>query len=119
MANRDKLRQLTVGAKKNFRKEIVKYDGEDFELRQPSVADRDELMEQCQGEDGKLRMTEFITWTLINNCYVPGTDERVFGKGDYEALKSQPTGGFVDELGNAAVRVMNVQEEEVKNSEDG
>ena len=108
----DDLRALTVGAKKNFRTEKVDIEGAEFEVRQPSVKARDALMEKCTDKEGKLKMSEFLSWGIILNTYKPGTDEKVFSDADYKSIIEQPAGGWVDKLGNTAARLLNVQEDE-------
>lgn len=120
MANqkRDALREVTIGSNKNFKKEIVEVNGKELEVRQPSVADRDKLIERCKpaGSDD-ISWTDFMIWNVILNTYVPGTNERVFEDGDYESLRNQPTNSFLDEIANVANRLAGAENDSVKKPE--
>lgn len=111
---RDKIRGALMGATPVFRSEVVNYNGVDVELRQPSVAVRRDLYRKCQDENGKVDFLDFLTWSVIYNAYVPETNERVFIPEDYEVLVAKPTGGFLDEFGEVASRLMNLEETEEK-----
>lgn len=108
MSTRDNIRKATVGAKKEFRKELTEWDGLEVEVRQPSVLSRRELLNACSDEEGNVDGQELMIWALIQNTYVPGTDEKVFDRADYDSIVNQPTGGFVDHFGKVALEVMNV-----------
>lgn len=127
MSLRDQLRGATVGKKPEFRHEIVKVGDHEFEVRQPSVATRSKMIKKCNVKVGgsmddaveKLDYSALQVWSVIYCTFVPGTDERVFEDGDFNHLQNQPAGGFVDELGQAAMKLMNVDpEEDAKNSDD-
>lgn len=105
MSVRDKLRSKTVGAAKNFRKQIETVDGEDFEVRQLSVRDRMDVYNKAT-KNSVLDPLQFQIWAVISTVFVPGTDERVFEDTDYESLVKQPTGSFVDKLSEVAVSML-------------
>jgi hypothetical protein len=104
---RDKLRAKTVGSKKTFRSKIVEFDGVDFEIREPTVADAHEILRKGY-PDGKIEKGvlpntgELHVWALILCTYVPGTEEKVYEVGDLESLKAAPASSFVTTLGSAA-----------------
>jgi hypothetical protein len=108
MSARDKLRSKTVGAKKNFRSEIVTVDGEEVEVRQLSVRDRLDVYNRST-KNGTLDPLQFQIWAVIATVYVPGTKERLFEDADYDSLIDQPTGSFVDKLSEAAVNMLSVE----------
>ena len=115
--NRDTLRQATLGAKKHFRKEIVEFNGQEFEIRQPTIKSRSELRAKCTTvtKDGVSFDTfEFLVWSVIQNTYVPNTDERVFDDTDYNVLVENPTGGFMDKFSEIASKLLNVDTETKK-----
>jgi hypothetical protein len=106
MSKRDALRSKTVGAKKNFRTQIVTVDGEPVEVRQLSVRDRLDVYNRST-KNGQLDPLQFQIWSVIATCYVPETNEKLFEDADYDSLMDQPTGGFVDTLSEAAVNMLN------------
>ena len=116
---RDRLRAKTLGAGGRRQEEIVEIDGEKFVVRQPTVAQRSDIFKKCKantGETEQVDIGEMQVWAVIHCTYTP-EGEQVFEEADYEALCNQPTGGFVDALGAAALRLMNEASVEAKNSE--
>jgi hypothetical protein len=116
---RDKLRAKTVGAKKEFRQEEVLFDGETFIVKQPSVLQRGQILQKSKAQVGdaeKLDTAQLFAWATIHCVYTPD-GEQVFDEKDYESLVNQPAGGFVDTFGAAAMKLMNVDTEQIaKNS---
>lgn len=128
---RSKIRSNTIGKASKFASEVIEINGEEIEVRQPSVKTRSILMKKSRettsnkvevgdvsAEDvlqsidyGKMQVLSVIYCT-----FVPGTDERVFSEEDYDALINQPAGGFVDDISTVAMDLMNAKpEEEAKN----
>lgn len=108
MSKRDVLRSKTVGGAKKFRSKIVTVDGEDIEVRQLSVRDRLDVYNRST-KNGVLDPLQFQIWSIIATCYVPDTREKLFDDADYDSLMEQPTGGFVDQLSEAAIDMLNAE----------
>jgi len=111
---RDILRAKTVGAKKQFKSEIVEWDGEKFEIRQPSVGQRGKILQASKVQTGDVEKMDFAKLqavAVICCTYVPGTNEQVFEEADLDALMELPAGSFVDEFSQVALRLMNVEAE--------
>jgi len=121
VSKRDSLRKLTVGAEKDFANEIVEYNGDKFEIRQPSVSVRSKILKKASVSDdfddfGKVEFDKMQIYAVIYCTYVPDTDERVFDESDIPALKDQPTDSFVDDFAAAAMSLMNAKpQEDAKN----
>ena len=125
MSVRDELRKATLGTKVEFRKKVVNYNGMDFEIRQPSVKARSELFKRCTDDKGKVDLMNFLTWSVIFNTYVPDdakdadgnpspdAGKLVYEEGDYATLVEKPAGGFMDQFGEIASELMNVNEDSV------
>lgn len=112
---RDKLRQTAF--KRKFKSEIIKWEGVEYELRQPSIAGRNEIRKYANVED-TAPISDFLVWCVIFFTYVPGTDVRVFDPADFDSLVASPAGGLVDMLSLKASAYLNVNMEETeKNSE--
>ena len=116
MSKRDSLRKLTVGAEKNFASEIVEYNGDEFEIRQPSVSVRSKILKKSSLSDdiddlGKVEFDKMQIYAVIYCTFIPGTDELVFDESDIPSLREQPTGSFVDEFAAVAMKLMNVKPE--------
>lgn len=104
---RDQIRAATVGSKTHFASKNVTWEGFEVEIRQPSYKSRKDLYKKCRDGEGNVDPTEFLVWSVIENTFVPGTDEKVFEKADYEGLISKPAGGFIDEFGAVAIEMFN------------
>lgn len=115
---RDQIRAATVGAKPEFKSEVVEYAGIEVEIRQPSQKDRKELMKKCQDKDGRLDPLEFTVWAVIRNTFVPGTNERVFESGDYDKMIEMPAGGFIDQFGEKAMDLFNSEGKATQSSDE-
>ena len=66
-----------------FKVKEIKFLGETVEIRQPSL----EMMLDAQQNESR---KEAVVQLLVNYCYVPGTEEKVFEKEDRDALLSMP-----------------------------
>lgn len=67
--------------------------GERLELRQPSVGELLKLSKVDQNQD-KLAVAQI----LIDYAYVPGSDEKVFSKADYDSIVNLPSGKWISDL---------------------
>jgi hypothetical protein len=109
---RDTIRSKTVGAPKHFKKNVVKVEDVEVEVRQMSVKDRLDIFNKASNGEGGVDPLKFQLWSVIYSCYVPGTNERIYEEYDYDSLVSVPTGSFVDILASEATKLMNVSNEE-------
>lgn len=82
---RDRIRAATLKSRLPKSKQIM-FFGELIEIRQPRLADVMKAQDADSREDG-------VIHTLINNAYVPGTNDRVYEDADIETLKQLPFGG--------------------------
>jgi hypothetical protein len=121
---RDKIRGLTVGRKKQFKRETVDLgDGVIVEVKQPSVKERSKLVQEAH-EQGKLIAGKeqgfdpavFQVLCIIQLTYEPGTDTRVYERADFDSMMENPTEseGWLDKIGEVAMKMVNVKKEEVK-----
>lgn len=121
MANpvRDALRAATVGAVRARTGEIVDLNGAQIEVRKPSVAERYEIIQNASKDNGKgVDLRKMHATALINLCYIPGTDERVFEDADMASLTDTEAGGWSDVLFEVAQKFINVKSSTLaKNSE--
>lgn len=127
---RDKLRGLTIGRSFQLVKKLVDFyppkyvevvnpdgttslelDGFEetpvrVEVRQPTVAERNKLVAACKNENGVLNEMEFIIQAALRFTHDPESGERLYGLEDYDCLASQPSGGFVDQFGEEAIKLL-------------
>ncbi len=126
MSLKNKLRNATIGKPPKFRSEIITIEGEEFEIRQPSMETKAELMRKSKlrfgtSEQDQMERIDILAlqvWSVIYCTYVPDTDEKVFSAADFDALKAMPTGSFVDKISGLTTQLMQeLVEEDVKNFE--
>jgi len=107
---RDKIRS-SVFSGKSFKKKKISLFGSPVEIRQPSVG---QLMAMEQSGD----RTEALVNMLVNYCYVPGTSEKVFEKGDRAAILELPVSDWLSQFNEAIAELSGISiEEPEKNSE--
>lgn len=108
---KSKLRQATIGTTQHFEHKTVEFNGQKFDIRQPSIKARSQLRLRCTttSNDGiEFDMFEFLVWSVIHNTYVPNTNDLVFDEADYDILVANPTGGFMDEFAEVAASLVNI-----------
>lgn len=110
---RNSIRKKTVGSAAVFKSRIVKYDGIDIEIKEPTVGDWGKILSNARtGEDESLNFAEYLVWSVIYCAYVPGTDIQVYDKEDYAVLIKKPKSGFIGEFSDIASELMKVDTEE-------
>lgn len=83
---RDRLRSALFGIKP--RSMVIEVAGEKLELRQPPVSAVLDTAQSADGDDKKVGIAKMV----MQYCYVPGTDERVFEDADIDAMMQMPFG---------------------------
>lgn len=103
--SRDEVRsKLFSGAQSNRKTETINMFGTQVEVRQPSVGQVLEL----QGSDDQRSQ---LVRMMIEYCYVPGTDEKVFEPADEEAIMNWPVGDWFNQFNNAVMRLTDINVE--------
>lgn len=113
----DKLRALTVGATKNFRSEVVEFEGERFLVREPSVGEKEDIQRKCGllaikqdkkgGSTMELPLAKLKVFAMIACVIDPESDQHVFNAADFDVLYGQPDSGFMSVLGDKALEMVN------------
>jgi hypothetical protein len=112
---RDKIRTATLGAKKRYSSEIVDFNDVQIEVRQLSIADRNDYMTKALDATGKnADILKLQINSVIVSSYVPGTDEKVFEDTDYEVISKSIAGGYADVLWEAIQRLNNFTADSAK-----
>ena len=103
---RDKIRSAVFSGKK-FKTKTIKIFGSKVEIRQPSVG---QLMAMEQSDNRQ----EALISMMVNYCYVPGTNEKVFEKQDKASLLELPVGSWLNDFNEALTEMsgLNVEEAE-------
>lgn len=106
---RDALRSKLLEPKK-FKTKKVNIFGQDIEIRQPSVGQIFDASE----EDPKKAMVKI----MLNYCYVPGSNERIFEPGDAQAILSWPVDDWLTHMNEAVAELTGAEmEQAAKNLE--
>ncbi len=113
MKNKNQLRTALLGTAATFKSAIIKdADGNEYEVKQPSIRGRSDIRKLSTSTDEKGEITfepfDFMLQAAIHCTFVPGTDDRVFCPEDFAALQALPAGGIIDELGQKASEFCNV-----------
>lgn len=105
---RNKLREkiFSSSAKQT---EIIDFMGEQVELHQPTIGEIADLEQKSRDETRR----ETISSSLIQYCFVPGTNERVFKMEDKELIINLPA-TVLTEFNKAFAKLTNVDLEEVE-----
>lgn len=115
--SRSDIRAATVAAQARFASKTVNVNGQDVEIRQPNIKQRSEILRLAKAQSGdkdRVDLASLSIESIIRCCYVPGTNEKVFGDADRDTLAEMPSGSFVDDLASAALGLMNVDKEEAE-----
>lgn len=124
MSIKDKIREKTVGKSKDFKSERVEVDkGLEVEVREPSVAQRTKILQKSKVQSAQANKDfdsidtgKMQAYAIIECTYTPD-GEKVFDESDLDSMLNSPsTAGWLDKVGEVALKLLNVQEdEEVKN----
>lgn len=87
---RNDLRGKILGQKS--RKIIIELDdGQKVEVRQMTVG---QMIDSAADPDTKKRMARY----LVECCFVPGTEDKIFEPSDFDVLMGLPAGGYYQKL---------------------
>jgi len=100
MTHRDEIRSKFFSTQTAVRL-IALSSGFEVEVRQPTVGAQLDLIEQ---PDQKKRMLR----VFVDNVFVPGTNEKVFEEGDYEAMMLIPASGDYQKIMTAMTELMDL-----------
>jgi hypothetical protein len=113
--SRDKMRaSIFKDENKRPASSVITLFGEQVEIRQPTLAIINKI--------GRLTVDPKIPGivrVLIEYCYIPGTDEKVFDQADAEQLASMPTGQWLHDFNREVEKLTGVDVKVAeKNSEE-
>lgn len=91
--SRDSIR-TAIFAEKVSRSVVTLDNGAEVEVRDGNVGD---MLDAISVDDVKKRVARL----LINSCYVPGTEEKVFEEADFDSLMELPANGVYKKLMDA------------------
>lgn len=99
MNARDKLRKAAFEAKPAV-SQFVTFDGNEFEIRQPTIGGRGDILKQSGlKKDGEMDNINDFQFALLLNCvYVPDSNDKVFEQSDKPAFLNQQPDGLYEVL---------------------
>lgn len=116
---RDSLRSAGLKSRP-AKSQIVKFDGNEYEVRAPSVRQRGQILVKAgiaasaapdkSGKPAEPKapdMARLQVVAVIASTYAPGTDERVFEDADFDGLADSNSGDLVDALAEPALAFLN------------
>lgn len=116
MKNKADLRAAIFSSKsKEVKVEIIELFGEKVEIRQPTLAVVNKLASAANNPNSKV---PGIVRVLIEYCYVPGTNEKVFDNSDEEQLSEMPSGAWLNEFNEAIQRLTGVDVKAAEKNSD-
>lgn len=101
MGDRKELRGKLLGSARKFKSEVIEFFGEQIEVRQPSLGT---VLAQVEEKD----KNKAIVRAIINYCYVPGTDEKVFEPEDEAAILNLPASEDIWRLNDAVSKLTGI-----------
>lgn len=104
---RDELRAAILGKEHKPAFKIVKFFGADIEVRQPQLGTILDAQDNPDRQAGILGM-------IIERCFVPGTNEKVFEPEDLDVLRSKPFGKDFTDINDAIEELSGVNFQEQK-----
>lgn len=104
-ALRDAIRSTVFSAKPKSK--LVPVGDQMVEVRQALVG---QMIDSMGTDDPRKRMAR----TIIDSCFVPNTDEKVFEEADFDMLMSLPAGGLYSELMTAISDLIEVKKVEAE-----
>lgn len=114
--NRDKMRaSIFKSENKKPASSIITLFGEQVEIRQPTLATINRIGRMA-ANDSKI---PGIVRVLIEYCFVPGTEEKVFDQADAEQLASMPSGQWLHDFNKEVEKLTGIDVRGAeKNSEE-
>jgi hypothetical protein len=92
--SRDALRAAILGKEHKPAFKIVRFFGADIEVRQPQLGTILDAQDNPDRQAGILGL-------IIERCFVPGTDDRVFEPEDLDTLRGKPFGKDFTDINDA------------------
>lgn len=113
---RDSLRTAILSnVKSKFKSKPVRFHGVDIDVRQPSLEEVLSLTDDNNPDESR---TTRIIKGMVRQCFVPGTEEKVFEEGDIPVLASMPFDSNFKRLSDVMDELSSIDvEEQEKNSE--
>lgn len=101
-SKRDALRaKIFSSENKQFKKEKMILFGASVEIRQPSLG----MILEAQADEDR---TKAIVNLLVNYCFIPDSDDKIFEEGDAESLLSMPFNDDLIKVNEVIERLTNI-----------
>ncbi|KKN90085.1 hypothetical protein LCGC14_0231980 [marine sediment metagenome] len=107
-SKRDEIRAALFSSKQ-FKRKKVKILEQDVEIKQPSVGELTGIGKLDEDKD-----KNSVCLLMIEYCYVPGTNEKIFTKEDYDGIMGFPSGDWVQTFNRAWMELAGIDWEEAE-----
>jgi hypothetical protein len=116
---RDRIRAGIANSERaKTRSKVIDFFGQSIEIRQPTLGFIIDRRVNVNEDGTEEQQTSSVTM-LIENAYVPGTDELVFGLGDTDWLKQLPFGDDIQRLITTITELTTVNPTQLSDDSDG
>ncbi len=99
--------RIFSGGIKLLKRELVDFLGEPIEIRQPTIDQVNRLANLKDSENP-------LVHVLVEFCYIPGTDIKVFTSGDKDSILNLPAGEWVTKINEAINKMTGVDIKEAE-----
>ena len=106
---------LDLGAQRVF--EDIVLEGATFRVLTPTIAQRSQIARDASLGEGATDFALLQVSSVIALVVNPETGKPLFKKADQNALLNLPAGSFFDDLSEVAIKLMNVQKEDMEEVE--
>ena len=96
----DQVRSAILSNKK-FKSELITMFGAEVEIRQPNIG---QVLSARDEEDNR----KAIVNLMVQYCYVPGTNEKVFTPEDFNEIMGLPVGKWFSDMNDAIIRLTDI-----------
>lgn len=109
------LHAATIGAKKNFKRYSLEFEGTAVEFIQPNVKQRRDILNKCKDSKGEVDGVLLMVEAVIQLTVEPNTDNRVFDETHRDMILSQPSGGWFEKFAEKAMQaITGVEDKEIE-----
>lgn len=100
------IQAATIGAKKQFKRYSLEFDGNTVEFIQPTVKQRRDLLSKCKDTKGEVDGVLLMVEAVIALTVEPNTENRVFDDTSRDSIMSQPSGGWFEQFAEKAIQAL-------------
>lgn len=101
---------------KDINSEIVHVWNCDIEVKTIMAKDRARILNEVMSDDGKINNANFHILMIIDSCYDPETNEKIFSHKDAEWL-SEKSAGSIEKLSAVVMKLSGLTKDSMEETE--